>query len=133
MSTSDILEACIDKLEAFSYSPEMPVLWGGVNETPPNTGLWLQPHLFPIEPSDIAWDNDACVDTRGFLQVLVYFKPGQGVIEPTAAASAIIAAFPKGTALGPVRVLKQPWQSAMVTQDSSKLYIPVTIPYKGLT
>lgn len=133
MSSTEILEAAIDRLEAFSYSPQPDILWAGRKEDSPNTGMWLQPRLFGNEPGDDSWDNDACVDTRGFFQILVYLRPGQGQIAPSELADALIAWFPKGRALGPVRVNKQPWQSPMVTEDASKLYIPVTVPYQGLT
>lgn len=133
MSSTNILVAAIDRLEAFVYAPQPPILWAGRQETPPNTGMWLQPKMFSNEPNDIAWDNDGCVDTRGFFQILVYFRPGQGQIAPSELADALIAWFPKGLDLGPVRVNKRPWQSPMITEDASKLYIPVTVSYKGLT
>ena len=133
MSTTDILQAALTKLETFVYSPQPQILWPGIQETPPESGMWLQPSLFPNEPADIAWDDDACVDTRGFIQILIYFRPGQGQIDPSELADALIAFYPKGSALGPVRVRKRPWQSPAITQDASKLYIPLTIPYQGLT
>ena len=82
MSTTDITEAVFAKLKTFAHDPLPAILWPGIQETPPETGMWLQPGHFPNEPHDIAWDNGACVDTRGFAQVLVYFRPGQGVIDP---------------------------------------------------
>ena len=133
MSTTDILQAALTKLETFVYAPQPQILWPGIQETPPQTGMWLQPSLFPNEPGDIAWDDDACVDTRGFFQILIYFRPGQGQIDPSELADALIAHYPKGSVLGPVRVRKRPWQSPAVTQDASKLFIPVTVPYQGLT
>jgi len=133
MSTTDITETAFQLLETFVYVPQPAILYPGVQNDPPQTGMWLLPSVFPNEPNDIAWDNDSCVDTRGFVQILVYFRPGQGVIEPSELADALIAFFPKGSQLGPVRVRKRPWQSPVVVEDSSKLFIPVTIPYKGLT
>ncbi len=135
MSTTDILKAAFEKLEAFVYSPQPPILWPAVvrTEGTPESGMWLQPRFFPNEPNDIAWDDSACVDTRGFIQILVYYRPGQGPVDPSELADALIAHFPKGTDLGPVRVRKRPWQSPAVTEDSSKLFIPVTVPYLGLT
>ncbi len=133
MSTTDIIEAAFEKLATFVYAPQPEILYPGVSSTPPQSGMWLQPMVFPNEPGDIAWDNDACVDTRGFFQILIYFRSGQGVIDPSELADALINFFPKGSDLGTVRVRKRPWQSPVITEDSSKLYIPVTIPYKGLT
>ena len=133
MSTTAIIEAAFQLLETFSYLPQPPILYPGIQGEPPQTGMWLQPSVFPNEPDDIAWENDACVDTRGFFQILVYFRPGQGLIAPSELADALIAFFPKGSDLGPVRVRKRPWQSPAVTEDGSKLFIPVTVSYKGLT
>ena len=133
MSTTYIIESVFELLEAFGYSPQPTILYPGIQSDPPQSGIWLEPSVFPNEPEDIAWDNDSCVDTRGFVQILVCFRPGQGVIEPSELADALIAAFPKGLSIGPVRVLKRPWQSPVVVEDSSRLFIPVTVPYKGLT
>jgi hypothetical protein len=133
MSTTEIIEAAFEKLETFVYAPQPGILYPGIKSSPPQSGMWLQPMVFPNEPGDIAWDNDACVDTRGFFQILIYFRPGQGVIDPSELADALIAFFPKGSDLGVVRVRKRPWQSPVITEDSSKLYIPVTVPYRGLT
>jgi hypothetical protein len=133
MSTTDIVEAAFQKLETFVCVPQPVIFYPGLESNPPQSGMWLEAKVFPNEPGNIAWDNDSCVDTRGFFQVLVYFRPGQGVLEPGRLADALIDFFPKGSDLGPVRVRKRPWQSPIVTEDSSKLFIPVTIPYMGLT
>lgn len=133
MSTTDIITAAFEKLNSFVHDPQPEILWPGIQETPPEEGMWLQPSVFPNEPGDFAWDNDAPVDTRGWFQILVYFRPGQGVIDPATLADALIAFFPKGSDLGTVRVRKRPWQSPVIAHDSSKLYIPVTVPYRGLT
>ena len=132
MSTTEITQAAFEKLKAFEYEPQPEILWPGKQKTPPESGMWLEPSVFPNEHGDIAWDNDSCVDTRGFFQVLIYFRPGQGIIEPSELADALIAFFPKGMTLGIVRIKKRPWQASVVT-DSDKLFIPVTIPYMGLT
>ena len=133
MSTTEILQAGIDKLKSFVYDPQPEILYPGVGEDPPDTGMWLVLKFFPNEPKDIAWDNDGCVDTRGFFRVLVFLRPGQGQLDPSELADALIAFFPKGLVLGSVRVRKRPWQSPMIVPDASKSYISVTIPYKGLT
>ena len=133
MSTTDIIESVFELLESFGYSPQPAILYPGIQSDPPQNGIWLEPSVFPNEPEDIAWDNDSCVDTRGFVQILVCFRQGQGVIEPSELADALIDAFSKGLSIGPVRVLKRPWQSPVVVEDSSRLFIQVTVPYKGLT
>lgn len=133
MSTTDILEAALQKLQAFSYSPLPEIMWPGIQETPPEEGMWLEARLFPGDPTDIAWDNDACVDTRGWFQISVYFRPGQGQIEPSELADALIAYFPKGSVLGTVRIKQRPYQKPMIAEDASKCFIDVIVPYMGLT
>lgn len=131
MSTTDIREAAYAKLLAFTYSPQPPVLWPGKKQTPPDEGIWLQVKLFPNEPFDENW-SEGCVDARGFLQIEVHFRPGMGEIEPSELADALIDYFPKELMLGPVRVKKRPWQSPPV-EDGDEVFIPITVPYSGLT
>jgi hypothetical protein len=102
---------------------------------PPDSGMWLKSGYFPNEPIDRIWDNDACVETRGFFQILVCYRvrPDIGQLAPSALADALIDHFPKGLALGAVRVRKRPWQSPAVVEDSSKSFIPVTVAYLGST
>jgi len=133
VSTTNIFRAFLELLEEFVYSPMPEIMWPGTQQTPPQSGIWLEPGFFPNVPDNIAWDNDSCVDTRGHFQILVYFRPGTGTVEPTALATALARHFPKGEALGAVRIKKRPWQSLPVAEDASKLFIKVTIPYLGLT
>jgi hypothetical protein len=132
MSTTEIVQAAFTRLKAFEYEPQPEILWPGKQEKPPESGMWLEPMMFPNRPRDETWD-EGCLDTRGFFQILVYFRPGQGQIEPSELADALIAHFPKNLLLATVRVRQRPWQSPVVTEDSSKLHIPVTIPWMGLT
>lgn len=133
MSTTDIMKAAFDKLVDFVYSPQPEIMWPGRQQDPPESGMWLQITPFPGKPINVAWGNDSCVDTRGFFRILVYFRPDQGLIAPSELADALIEFFPKGSDLGPVRVVERPGQDSMIVEDASKLYIPVTIPYLGLT
>lgn len=130
--TTSILTACLQRLETLGISPELPIAWPGINFTQPDTGMWLEAKLFPNEPMNYSMDNDGCHAARGFFQVIVGYRPGVGQINPSLIADAVIAHFSKGTPLGPVRVVKSPWQSPEITEGSF-LMIPVTIPYYGLT
>ena len=133
MSTTEIMLAAFDRLKAFDFDPQPEIIWPGHKTEPPDAGIWLEPGFFPNEPDDIAWD-DGCMDTRGFFQVLIYYRPGHGQVEPSQLADALIAHFPKGLALENVRIRKRAWQAPSITHDDgSKLYILVTIPYKGRT
>ncbi len=133
MSTTQILRAALERLEDFTYAPQPVVLWPGISGDPPDDGMWLLPGFFPNEPENISWDDDSCVDTRGYFQILVYFRPGMGVEQPIILADALIVHYPKGLALGTVRVHRRAWQKLAITEDASKLYIPITISYLGLT
>ncbi|MGH8035367.1 MAG: phage tail terminator-like protein [Lysobacterales bacterium] len=133
MSMTDIMEACFERLDAFAYAPQPPVLWPGTQAEPPATGAWLQASFFPNEPIDRSWSDEAAPEVRGFFQVLVCYRvrPGTGQVAPSLLADALIEHFPKGLELGSVRVLKRPWQSPNVVEDASRSFIPVTIPYLG--
>lgn len=132
MSATDILEACLARMETLGISPALPIAWPGIVFTPPGTGMWLEAKLFPNEPRDLAWDADGCALQRGFLQVMVGYRPGGGQVNASQVADAVIAHFPKATELGPVRVSKRPYQTPPLT-EADKLYIAVTIPYSGIT
>lgn len=133
MTATVILNACLELLEDFVYVPQPVVMWPGIQTDPPDEGFWLEPKLFPNENMDPAWDDDACARVRGFFQIKVYYRvrPDAGVIQPMQLADALIAHYPKGTVLGPVRVRKKPYQSPYIDEDASRSFIPVTVPYQG--
>ena len=133
MSTSQILRAALDRLDTFVYSPQPDIIWPGIQDDPPETGIWLKPGFFPNDPENIAWDDDSCVDARGYFQILVYFRPGAGTLDPTRLADQLCMFFPKGLQLAGVRVRERASQFLPVTEDASKIFIKITIPYLGLT
>lgn len=130
MST-DILTACLTRLQSFSYSPAPAIMWPNVQSTPPDTGLWLEPGYFPNKPIDEAWDA-GCAETRGFFQILVGFRKGTGEIIASELADAVIAHFPKTTDLGGVLVRERPTRGPAYNDDD-KVFIPITIYYIGIT
>ena len=132
MSTTDIVLAAFQRLQTFTYTPQPDIIWPGHQGTPPASGMWLEPGFFPNETNDITWNDDGCVNATGFFQVLVHFRPGVGQAQPVAMADAIIRHFPKGLPLGPVRVHKRGWQ-ALSVEDDDDVFIPITIPFRGLT
>lgn len=119
-------------METLGISPALPIAWPGIHFTPPATGMWLEAKLFPNEPRDLAWDADGCALQRGFLQVMVGYRPGGGQVNASQIADAVITHFSKATELGPVRVSKMPYQTPPLT-EADKLYIPVTVPYRGIS
>jgi len=131
MATTDILSAFTTRLNTLAFSPELPIAWPGINFDPPSTGMWLEARFFPNEPGDLTWDVDGCLDTRGFCQVLVCYRPGTSQISASEIADAIIVHFPKSTTLDAVRVRKSPWQSPAVDTEG-RSFIPVTVPYRGI-
>lgn len=131
MST-DILEACLERLEDFDYSPPPALLWPGKKMEPPEEGFWIEPRYFPGEPADETWD-EGCVVTTGFFYLLVGCDAGIGEDEASELADALVAWFPKGQELGPVRVLKRATRGGSYIDEGSRLYIPVTVRYQGLT
>ena len=135
MATTDILLACLEALDGFVYQPQPAVLMPGLKEDPPSEGFWLVPSFFPNETVNVSWGITSCSEFRGFFQIRLYFRanPRVGSIAPSRLADALIDHFPKGTVFGPVRVSKRPWQSPLVVEDASKNFIPITIPYLGLT
>lgn len=130
MSTS-ILTACFTRLQTLAYSPAPEILWPGLNQTPPDSGLWLEPGYFPNEPTDRTWQADSCAEQRGFFQVLVGYRPGSGEVAPSQLADAIVALFAKGTDLSGVVVTKQPTRGPSFVDEGDKLFIPVTVNYRG--
>lgn len=130
MSTS-ILTACFEHLQTLDYSPQPEILWPGLNKKPPQSDLWLEPGYFPNEPLDDTWENDSCAEQRGFFQVLVGYRPGTGEVAPSELADALVTLFAKGTDLAGVVIRKQPTRSPSFVDDGDKLFIPVTMSYRG--
>ena len=131
MTTTERFVAFMEHLDSFVYLPQPPIMWPGIQSDPPDTGYCLEPKLFPNEPEDPAWDDDACARPIGFFQVKVYFRvrPDTGLVGPSTLADAIIDHFSKGTVIGDVRVKKQPHQSPVVDDDASRSFIVVTAHY----
>lgn len=106
-----------------------PIAWPGVNFTPPATGIWLEVSLFENDPLQPGLANDAPISERGILQVTACNRPGTGFVTLASAASAVIAAFPKGKRIeGSVKVNRTPYRMGDITDDD-KLMIPVRIEY----
>jgi hypothetical protein len=132
VTTSQIIEACFQRLLQFWYEPQPEILWPGLETNPPGEGIWLEPNVLPNEPENIAWTDESCAVTMGIIRILVHYRPGMAQPEPMALADALCLHFPKGLELGPVRVFKRAWQDAPVS-DGDDVVIPVTVPYRELT
>ena len=135
MST-DILTAFLARLSALALTPSLPVMWPGIPKSAPSSGTWLEARYFPNEGGDLTWGNDAQMDTIGFFQVSVYYRPGTSTgqnsqVDASEVADLVIAHFPKGLPIGPVRVRKSAWQSPAIDLEG-KSFLPVTIPYRSI-
>lgn len=131
MTTTEILTAFFERLDTLAYSPQPPIAWPGIKFEPPASGEWLEARVFPNEPTNLGWENAAAVESRGFCQVLVVYRPERGEIGASELADAVVQHFYKGTDLGPVKVRKMPTRGPSV-EDGDKCFIPITIPYLGV-
>lgn len=127
---AELYEAFYKKV--YEIDPCFPVAYEGVDFTPPEDGIWLEPKIFNSEPISIVWDNNDTQVDFGFFQILVYFRPNAGSIEAAKMADKIALAFKKGTIVGSVTVEKTPHTTSVVADDDN-LFIPVTIHYRGIT
>lgn len=135
MSTN-ILTAFLDRLSALVLSPVLPVIYPGIPDSPPSSGMWIEASYFPQQPEDLVWDNDSQLRITGHFLVAVYFRPGTGpsqssLVSASRVADEVIAHFRKGQPLGPVRVLKSAWQNPAVNKKG-KSSVPVVVPYMGI-
>lgn len=130
---TEILTAFGDRMKTFAYSPAPEIIPPNRADETPNAGLWLETGLFPNTPLNVTLDFDSVDETLGFCQVLVCYRKNIGQTLPSELADAVIDHFPKGLELGPVRVIRRPYQMPAVTEDGSRMYIAITIPYQGLT
>lgn len=130
MTTTEILTAFFERLETLGYSPMPPIAWPGKSFKPPASGFWLEARVFPNEPINLAWDDAGIIESRGFCQILIGYRPEHGEIGASELADAVVQHFYKGTELGPVKVRQLPTRGPSF-DDEDKLFIPVTIPYQG--
>jgi hypothetical protein len=129
---ADLYDAFATAFATFAagLSPALPVSWPGIHFTPPDEGSWLELRLFPNETQNYGLADDAPALHQGMLQVGVCTRPGGGIVDALQVAGAVVAAFPKGTQVGPVSVQRKPWISGVLT-ESDRIVHPVTIPYRG--
>lgn len=130
---SDIFEGVFSLLAQSAIA--LPIAYPGVAFTPPADGSgWIEVRLFPNETTEVGLANDGPVVHRGFAQVNVVARPGGGIVDPVAIASAVAELFAKGAQLSLVAtVYRKPWISALVDDtQAGKMFVPVTIPYRAV-
>ena len=90
---------------------------------------WIEIIHNPNKPLQPAIGYDAYQLSLGMFTVFVCSKnSGNGIIKINETAEAIIAAFPKGTVIGGVKVSKNPY-ALSVQFEQGENRIPVTIAY----
>lgn len=130
---SDIYDDFAELVGTFAagLSPPMAVSYPGISFTPPAEGMWLEVRWFPNETQNYGIPNAGPFLMQGFGQVSACYRIGSGIVGGLSVAGAIVSALGKGTVLGRVKVERQPWISAVITEDD-RLMHPITIPYRGL-
>jgi hypothetical protein len=130
MTEADIYDAFCVALTAFAAqsSPAIPVAYPDVHFTPPDTGVWLEARFFPNETDNYGLANDGGSVHKGFLQVGICYRSGAGLANTLTMLASVLDEFAKGTILGPARIDRKPWASAVLQMDDKNV-VPVTIPY----
>jgi hypothetical protein len=106
-----------------------PIAWPGTTFEPPASGVWLEPAVLPNEGLDNGLGpNDEGI-AQGICQVMVWTRPGAGMLAVTNAAQMIVTSFPKDLRLvGLLRVQRIPYLTTLETKGES-IGVMVTIPY----
>lgn len=133
-SGADIFDALMQRVTSLEVgSPALPIALPEVSfkpQTDAPQGKYLDVSDFPNRP---LWEglSDGRID-QGLLQITVVWPKGRGLVQPKAAADAVIAHFPKGLVLAHgsarVKISAQPWQAQPII-GTSELRIPVTISW----
>jgi len=118
---------------AFAAAQGIPCALPGRFFTAPSgaDARWLELQWFPNRTEDYGLANDGPRLLQGFGQLSACYRPGLGIMVGTQLTDQIRAAFPKGLAIGPVKVHRPPWTSSVIT-DPQRIMHPVTIPWRGL-
>jgi hypothetical protein len=129
---STVYSAFAEALNTFAtqHSPPLAVAYPGVHFEPPSTGLWLEMRWFPNTTRDYGVGNEGPSLHQGIGQVSVHGNAGAGVPPMIELADEVIAAFSKGTTLGPGIVDRKPWQSAVLI-EGGQVIVPVTVRWKA--
>lgn len=131
MTDAEIYDAFAVAVSTFAgaLSSPLPVSFPDLQFDPPATGPWLEVAWFPNETQNYGIGNAGPSIHRGFGQVAVVQRKGVGLVDPMVLAGGVLAAFAKGTLIGPARVYREGWISSVV-QESDRVMLPITIPYR---
>ena len=135
---TDVAVALLARCATLTHgSPVMPVAMPDVTFAPPKAANgsplpYFRVDLFRNAPfwSSLAHGKKA----QGLLQVTVVWPRGKGIIQPSLAADAVEAHFPKNLRLptpsGTVKISGDPWAAAPLIDDTDT-ETPVTIPWRA--
>lgn len=122
-----IMGACFQRLSDASLG--YPIAWPGTTFEPPATGAWLEPALLSNEGLDNGLGPDDGYIPQGIFQVMIWARPGTGMIAIAGIAQTVTTVFPKDYRIsGLVRVQRIPYLTVLET-TGEKIGIMVTIPY----
>ena len=124
---NDIMTACFTRLA--TLSPPYPIAWPGTTFEPPATGAWLQPAVLPNTGLDNGLAPGDGVIEQGIFQVMVWTRPGAGLMGVNAIATSIAALFPKDYRIvSLLRVSRNPYITT-IDDGGEKVGVMVTVPY----
>lgn len=126
-TVSTIMAACFQRLSDANLG--YPIAWPGVSFEPPADGAWLEPALLSNEGLDNGLGPDDEYIPQGIFQVMIWARPGTGMIAIAGIAQTVTTVFPKDYRVsGLVRVQRIPYLTVLET-TGDKIGIMVTIPY----
>lgn len=123
-----VLDEMAKRLQLLGTLLTIPVLYPGVDQTPPDNDDWLELHMFINEGEEYAVGNGAV--ERGFFRVFCCSRPGKGLSSALKLADVVVDYLPKGTLLGDARTDTTPTISGPII-DSHKIFIPITVRYRS--
>lgn len=105
------------------------IAWPGVDFTPPDTGIWLEPVIIRGDGLDPGLPMDSTYMPNGTFRIGVCTRPGNGVVAVAAVAETIAATLVKGTRFsdGTFIVNHPKVQSAII--DPHRIVVPVSMAY----
>jgi hypothetical protein len=105
------------------------IAWPGVDFTPPDEGVWLEPIVIRGYGIDEGLPLDSIYMPNGTFRVGVCSRPGGGVVALVGVAQTIAATLVKGTrfADGSFIVNHPKLQTPIIQPD--KITVPVTMAY----
>jgi len=105
------------------------VAWPGVDFTPPDSGIWIEPVVIRGDGIDIGLPMDSVVLPNGTLRVGVIGRPGNGVVSLFEAAETIASVLVKGTRFQDGSFISTNPIVGSVIIEQDKLIVPVSMSF----